>query len=94
MKFMSQKGSVESDQLGIQRIVIGIVLAEAVSVYGLLITEVSGSIAYVIGFTLATWTCQAWVRTRFKKNLHRIPNSDFTSPAIVLPRHRVVHEYG
>jgi F0F1-type ATP synthase membrane subunit c/vacuolar-type H+-ATPase subunit K len=53
---------------------LGAVLSEALAIYGLVITLLSGSIIYIIGFSLATWACLAWVRTMFKRNLENIPD--------------------
>jgi hypothetical protein len=50
------------------------ILSEAHSIYGLVLTLLSGSIFYVLGFTLVTWICLFWVRLKFKKNLGRIPD--------------------
>jgi F0F1-type ATP synthase membrane subunit c/vacuolar-type H+-ATPase subunit K len=51
----------------------GAVLAEAHSVYGLVLTLLSGSIFYGIGFSLVAWACLWWVRDRFKMNLGKLP---------------------
>jgi hypothetical protein len=53
----------------------GAVLAEAHAVYGLVITLLSGSIFYAIGFSLVTWACLWWVREKFKMNLGKLPNA-------------------
>jgi MFS-type transporter involved in bile tolerance (Atg22 family) len=50
------------------------VLSEALAIYGLVITLLSGSIIYIIGFSVATWACLAWVRTMFRRNLENIPD--------------------
>ena len=51
------------------------VLSEAHSIFGLVITLLSGSILYAIGFSLVTWASLIWVRSRFKQYLKLIPNS-------------------
>jgi len=51
----------------------GAVQSEALAVYGLVVTLLSGSMIYVIGFSLATWGCLGWI-WRFKQNLGSIPN--------------------
>ena len=51
----------------------GAVLAEGMTVYGLVLALFSGSIFYVVGFAVASWTVLWWVRTRFKQNLQRLP---------------------
>lgn len=52
---------------------LGAILSEAHSIYGLLLTLLSGSIFYVIGFSLVAWVSLLWVRARFKQNLANIP---------------------
>ena len=52
----------------------GVVLSEALAIYGLVITLLSGEILYGIGFSLATWACLWWVREKFKQNLGKLPN--------------------
>src|SRR5260370_21853585 len=51
------------------------VLSEAHSIYGLVLTLLSGSIFYGIGFTIVTWAALLWVRKRFKQNLPKLPNA-------------------
>ena len=53
----------------------GAVLAEAHAIYGLVLTLLSGSIFYAIGFSLVAWACLWWVRDRFKMNLGKLPNA-------------------
>jgi hypothetical protein len=50
------------------------VLSETLAIYGLVVTLLSSSIIYIIGFSLATWACLAWVRTMFRRNLESIPD--------------------
>src|SRR6266568_7534632 len=50
------------------------VLAEAHAIYGLVITLLSGSIFYAIGFSCVAWACLWWVRDKFKMNLGKLPN--------------------
>jgi len=52
----------------------GAVIAEAHAIYGLVLTLLSGSIFYSIGFSLVAWVCLWWVRARFKMNLGKLPN--------------------
>jgi hypothetical protein len=54
---------------------LGAVLSEAHSIYGLVLTLLSGSILYGIGFSLATWICLIWVRDKFKQNLRKLPDA-------------------
>ncbi len=53
---------------------LGEILSEAHSIYGLILTLLSGSIFYVLGFTLVAWICLYWVRVKFKENLRKIPD--------------------
>ena len=53
----------------------GAILAEAHAIYGLVITLLSGSILYGIGFSPVAWTCLWWDRDKFKKNLGKLPNA-------------------
>ena len=53
----------------------GAVLAEAHAVYGLVLTLLSGSIFYAIGFSFVAWACLWWVRDKFKMNLGKLPNA-------------------
>jgi hypothetical protein len=53
----------------------GAVLAEAHAIYGLVLTLLSGSIFYAIGFSFVAWACLWWVRDKFKKNLGKLPNA-------------------
>ena len=52
----------------------GAVIAEAHAIYGLVLTLLSGSIFYSIGFSFVAWVCLGWVRARFKMNLGKLPN--------------------
>ena len=56
------------------KISTGVVLSEALAIYGLVLTLLSGQILYGIGFSLATWACLWWVREKFKQNLGKLPN--------------------
>ena len=53
----------------------GAVLAEAHAINGLVLTLLSGSIFYAIGFSLVAWACLWWVRDKFKMNLGKLPNA-------------------
>ena len=52
----------------------GAILSEAHSIFGLVLTLLSGSIFYGIGFTIVTWASLWWVRRRFKQSLASLPN--------------------
>lgn len=58
-----------------QKVSLGGVLSEAHSVYGLVITLLSGSITYVIGFSLVSWASLFWVRSRFMDDLRKLPDT-------------------
>src|SRR2546430_3276698 len=47
----------------------GSILSEAHAIYGLVLTLLSGSIFYGVGFSLVAWASLFWVRGRFKQNL-------------------------
>ncbi len=53
---------------------LGAILSEAHSIYGLILTLLSGSIFYVLGFTAVAWICLYWVKLKFKENLGKIPD--------------------
>ncbi len=53
----------------------GAVLSESHAVYGLVLTLLSGSIFYAIGFSFVAWACLWWVRDKFKMNLGKLPNA-------------------
>ena len=55
--------------------VTGSILSEVHAVYGLVLTLLSGSIFYGIGFCLVAWGSLFWVRGRFKQNLGRLPDT-------------------
>ena len=54
---------------------LGGVVSEAHSIYGLVLTLLSGSILYLIGFSLVAWMSLLWVRARFKQNVANIPSA-------------------
>jgi hypothetical protein len=53
----------------------GSILSETHAIYGLVLTLISGSLFYGIGFTIVTWATLLWVRRRFKQNLASLPNA-------------------
>jgi hypothetical protein len=73
--FMSERGRY--DPVGRTYLIMstGAILAEAHAIYGLLLTLLSGSIFYAIGFSLVAWACLWWVRDKFKMNLAKLPNA-------------------
>ena len=48
---------------------IGSILSQAQAVYGLILTLLSGSILYLVGFSLVAWASLSWVRRKFKQSL-------------------------
>ncbi len=52
----------------------GSILSETHAIYGLVLTLLSGSIFYGIGFTIVTWASLWWVWKRFKQSLASLPN--------------------
>jgi hypothetical protein len=54
---------------------VGAVLSIAQSVYGLVLTFLSGSIFYLVGFSLVAWASLWWVRKRFTQSIGTIPNA-------------------
>jgi len=54
---------------------LGAVLSEAHAIYGMLLTLLSGSILYGIGFTIVAWASLWWVWKRFKQNLASLPTA-------------------
>ena len=54
---------------------LGAVLSEAHAIYGLVLTLLSGSIFYGIGFTILTWASLWWVWKRFKQSLASLPDT-------------------
>src|SRR5437667_6620026 len=63
----------------------GAVLSEAHSIYGLVLTLLSGSILYEIGFTIVTWASLWWVWKRFKQSLASLPTRVDPTGAGFLP---------
>jgi hypothetical protein len=53
---------------------LGAILSEQHAVLGLILTVLSGSIVYLVGFSLVAWTSLWWVWKRFKQSLASLPN--------------------
>jgi F0F1-type ATP synthase membrane subunit c/vacuolar-type H+-ATPase subunit K len=53
----------------------GAILSEAHAIFGLVLSLLSGSIFYGIGFSILTWASLWWVSKRFKQNLASLPNA-------------------
>ena len=56
----------------------GSIFSEAHAIYGLVLTLLSGSIFYELGFSLVAWASLLWVRGRFKQNLEKLPDTQPT----------------
>jgi len=74
-KLMSERASYDPINRTYLIMAIGAVLSEAHGIYGLVLTLLSGSIFYGIGFTIITWTSLWWVRRRFTQSLVSLPNA-------------------
>jgi hypothetical protein len=74
-KLMSER--LRYDAIGRAYLIMstGAILSEAHAIYGLVLTLLSGSIFYGIGFTIVAWASLWWVRKRFKQNLASLPNA-------------------
>ena len=70
-------GRASYDPIGraFQVMSLGAILSEQHAVFGLILTFLSGSIFYLVGFSLVAWTSLWWVRKRFRQNLARLPNA-------------------
>ncbi len=73
-KLMSERGRYDPIGRTYMIVSIGAILSEAHAIYGLVLTLVSGSILYEIGFTIVTWTSLWWVWKRFKQSLASLPD--------------------
>ena len=51
------------------------IFSETHAIYGLILTLLTGSILYGVGFSLVTWASLLWVRGRFKQNLEKLPDT-------------------
>jgi F0F1-type ATP synthase membrane subunit c/vacuolar-type H+-ATPase subunit K len=74
-KMMSERARYDPINRTYLIMAIGAVLSEAHAIYGLVLTLLSGSILYGIGFTIVTWASLWWVRKRFKQNLASLPDA-------------------
>ncbi len=74
-KLMSAMARYDPIRRTFQIMSLGAVLSEAHAIYGLVLSLLSGSILYGIGFTIVAWASLWWVRKRFKRNLASLPNS-------------------
>jgi F0F1-type ATP synthase membrane subunit c/vacuolar-type H+-ATPase subunit K len=74
-KLMSERTSYDPIGRTFQIMSLGAVLSEAHAIYGMVLTLLSGSIFYGIGFSIVAWTGLWWVWKRFKQNLASLPNA-------------------
>jgi hypothetical protein len=54
---------------------VGAILSEQHAVLGLILAFLSGSIFYLVGFSLVAWTSLWWVRQRFMQSIGTLPNT-------------------
>ena len=72
---MSERARYDPIGRAFQVMSLGAILSEQHAVLGLILTFLSGSIFYLVGFTIVTWASLWWVRNRFKQNLANLPNT-------------------
>jgi len=70
-------GRARYDPIGraFQVMTLGAILSEQHAVLGLILTFLSGSIYYLVGFSLVAWTSLWWVRQRFMQSFGTPPNA-------------------
>ncbi len=68
LRMVAKKPLLDPD---FQALSLGSILAEAISIYGFVLTLLSGSLLYSLGFTVASWTLLVLVRMRFEANLNK-----------------------
>ena len=73
-RFMAARARYDPLRRTYQMCVLGAIMAESLSVYGLILTLLSGSILYIVGFSIGTWACLSWVRERFWQNVAKLPD--------------------
>jgi F0F1-type ATP synthase membrane subunit c/vacuolar-type H+-ATPase subunit K len=74
-RLMSERASYDPIGRTFQIMSLGAVLSEAHAIYGMVLTLLSGSILYGIGFTVVAWASLWWVWKRFKQNLASLPHA-------------------
>jgi hypothetical protein len=75
MSLTSGRGSYDPIGRVFQVMSLGAIFSEQHAVFGLILTFLSGSVFYLVGFSLVAWTSLWWVRKRFKQNLASLPNA-------------------
>src|SRR2546425_8534862 len=72
---MSESARYDPIGRAFQVMSLGAILSEQHAVLGLILTFLSGSIFYLVGFSLVAWTSLWWVRQRFVQSLGTLPNT-------------------
>src|SRR2546422_10895059 len=72
---MSGRASYDPIGRAFQVMSLGAILSEQHAVLGLILTFLSGSIFYLVGFSLVAWTSLWWVRQKFVQSLRTLPNA-------------------
>jgi len=72
---MSGRARYDPIRRAFQIMSLGAILSEQHAVLGLILTFLSGSIFYLVGFSLVAWASLWWVRQRFMQNLGTLPNA-------------------
>jgi len=72
---MSGRASYDPIGRSFQVMSLGAILSEQHAVLGLILTFLSGSVFYLVGFSLVAWTSLWWVWKRFKQNLASLPDA-------------------
>jgi len=72
---MSGRARYDPIRRAFQIMSLGAILSEQHAVLGLILTFLSGSIFYLVGFSLVAWTSLWWVRQRFMQSLGTLPNA-------------------
>jgi len=73
-KLMSARARYDPIGRTFQLMSLGAILSEEHAIYGLVLSLLSGSIFYGIGFTIVTWASLWWIWKRFKQSLASLPN--------------------
>jgi hypothetical protein len=74
-KLMSERARYDPINRTYLIMATGAILSEAHAIYGLVLTLLSGSIFYGIGFTIIAWASLLWVWKRFKQSLASLPHA-------------------
>ena len=74
-KLMSERARYDPINRAYLIMATGAVLSETHAIYGLVLTLLSGSIFYEIGFTIVAWASLLWVRRRFRQSLASLPDA-------------------